>query len=170
MSWQCPECSFQNDDSMARCVCGYELIEHDKHTNFAENQEYTKINWKRVLLEAFLIFIATALPTFIMSLFRSNIGPNDNIDLIEFKLKFFYASLAIEYIGFILIGCLHRNNRFSQLFFVALVLWLFSFSNFFVKPFSLGSIGKSFFHVMIAMVVGGAISFIFVRPKMSAPK
>lgn len=170
MSWQCPECSFQNNDSMTRCVCGYELIEPDKHTNIAENQEYTKINWKRVLLEAFIIFIATALPTFTMSLLGGNIGSNGSIDLIEFKLKFFYMSLAIEYIGFIVIGCLHRNNRFRQLFLVALVLWLFSFSNFFIKPFSLGSIGKSFFHVMIAMVVGGAISFLFIRPKKKATK
>ena len=170
MSWQCPECSFQNNDNMVRCVCGYELIEYDNRINSTENQEYTKINWKHVLLEALLVSIATALPTFIMGLFWGNVGPNDNIDLIEFKLKFFYASLAIEFIAFIIIGCLHRNNRFSQLFFVALVLWIFSFSSFLIKPFNLGAIVKSFFHVMIAMLAGGAISFIIVRPKKSIPK
>ena len=155
---------------MARCVCGYELIESGKNTNIAGNQEPTKINWKRVLLEAFIIFIATALPTFILGLFWGNIRPNDNTDLIEFKVKFWYASSAIEYIGFIVIGCLHRNNRFLQLFLVAHVLWLFGFSNFFMNPFSFDTIGKNYIHVIIVMVVGGVISFLFVRPKNRAPK
>ena len=165
MSWECPECSSQNSDSIARCVCGYELIESNDNEKIKKDYHYPKTNWKRVIFEAVIIFIATALPTLIMGLFWGNIGPNDNIELIEFKLRFYYASLAIEYIGFIVVGCFHRNNRFSHLFFVALVLWCFSFLNYFIKPFTLADIVNSFIHVMIAVVVGGCISFLFVRPR-----
>jgi hypothetical protein len=29
MSWECPDCSYKNDDELIRCVCGYEIGESD---------------------------------------------------------------------------------------------------------------------------------------------
>ena len=165
MAWNCPECNYLNNDSMVRCVCGYESIEFNENesNNRQDQGVHIKSSWSRIIVEALIIFIATAIPTFILGLIWSSPGPNDSIELIEFKLKFYYASIAIEVIGFIIVGCLHKNNRFSHLFLVATVLWVFSLSNYFIKPFSFRSLIQSFIHVVIAMIIGGFVSLIFVR-------
>lgn len=165
MAWNCPECNYLNDDSMVRCVCGNESMDH--HENESNNRQVQdvqiKSSWSRIIVEALIIFIATAIPTFILGFLWSPPGPNDSIELIEIKLKFYYASIALEVIGFIIVGCLHKNNRFSHLFLVATALWVFSLSNYFIKPFSFGSLIQGFIHVLIAMIIGGFLSLIFVR-------
>jgi hypothetical protein len=163
MVWKCPECEYSNNDSMARCVCGYEFVDANK--NQKNNRQYVQIktSWPRVITEALIIFIATAIPTFILGLLWGIPGPDDSIELIDFKLKFYYASIVLEVIGFTIIGCLHRNNRFFHLFLVSLMLWLLGLSSYFIEPFSIGSLLKSIIHVLMAILIGGSISLLFVR-------
>lgn len=55
MSWECPDCGYQNDDELIRCVCGYEIgsfdgrlvvdgdIENRERTYAEKWKEYRKL-------------------------------------------------------------------------------------------------------------------------------
>lgn len=156
MLWNCPECGVQNKEGMVKCVCGYELIEGDDEDNVLVYQP----NWQRILIEGFLLFAGLSLVSFIKGFVLALIGSTDAIDIIT---KFYYVSIALEIVGFTVIGCLHRNNRFKHLTWIAIVIWILNFSSYIFVPFDLGSAIGSIFHVMIVMAIGGCLSFIFVK-------
>ena len=66
-------------------------------------------------------------------------------------------------IGFIISGSLVKANKWKHLFAVAIGLWLSSFINIFIIGVGVGQWVASLFLVLIMMLVGGLISYIFNR-------
>lgn len=150
------------DDTTMQGIDGHR-IESDNKENMERNLRQNQINWKIVFLEAGLLFIATQIPIYLMDMLTGHTIPSAGTEGIGLKVKLYYASIAIEYIGFVILGCLHRSYRFRHLFAVALILWGLSCIRYVYVPFSVSSMVTGFIYVMVAMFVGGSMSLVFLR-------
>jgi hypothetical protein len=73
------------------------------------------------------------------------------------------SNLLLGTIGFIISGCLARENRWRHLWIVALGVWIFGIVNIVFFGFSIGQWIASAFAIALMTGAGGGLSYVFRR-------
>lgn len=120
-------------------------------------QSSSAIRFGPVLRDIGIIWILTGLVGFVIGI--AMVGSDLNSMLVAAGL----GNIIFGTIGFVISGSLAKTNRWKHLFAVAIGVWLTSFINIFLIGVAFEQWLISFFLVMVMMVIGGLISFIFNR-------
>lgn len=114
------------------------------------------IRWKALFRDTLVIFILTGLVGFVLAYAAKGTPvPMDAIAL---------GNIIFMTVGFTISGGMAKDDRFQHLSGVAISVWLFSLVNLFIAPVRFTDWLWGVIPVIIAMVVGGLLSFLFSRP------
>lgn len=117
------------------------------------------IKWRAVIRDVLIIFALTFLGGFVAGFATALAG-----SAIEFNIMAIAVSNVIfMVVGFTISGALAKENRFKHLLHVAIGVWLSSLINVAFFGTTLANWVFSIAFVIIAMGIGGALSFLFVR-------
>ena len=123
-------------------------------TEKSELKEKSKTNWFAVTRDAIIAFALTFLGGFVIGLSR----PDPSF----YMLAIAASNLIFLSIGFVISGCLAKNERFKHLIKVALVVWALGLINIlFGVQFKQWIFSIIF--ILVSMAIGGGISFLFVK-------
>lgn len=78
-------------------------------------------------------------------------------------------SIIIQTFSYCLFGCLIKDNRWSHLHMVGLAVWAASFLKVILFQAPVMSWVFSFFIMLFTMLVGGGLSFLYVKPTEKIP-
>jgi len=113
----------------------------------------------RVLIRnTFIVWILTFLAGFVVG-FAQGLGaiaPSNWMAVIAL------GNFIFGIVGFTIVGAMTKISRFKHLFKVMLAVWALSLINVLIGPFTLTNWILSFLFLLVTMLVGGAISFLFV--------
>ncbi len=79
------------------------------------------------------------------------------------------SNLVFSIIGFTISGCLAKVERFKHLFKVTVLVWLFSLINVVLGFASITQWIFSILFILVAMGIGGGISFLIVKSDQKTP-
>jgi positive regulator of sigma E activity len=120
-------------------------------------------SWKESLRDAVIIYALTLLSAVII----------DFLDVIA-KREYTAASRVILRIvlvlGFTIVGCITKHKREAYLPRVALIVWLILLSNVALGYTTFENWVFSVPVIAMSMLIGGALSYIFVRNAPASPK
>ena len=118
-----------------------------------------KTNWIGVLRDIIIIWVLTFLGGFFVGLtgVRGERG----------QLAISVLAILLMIVGFTISGCIVKVNRFKHLFVVALGVWITSIVNIFLGISDLVTWILCIITIVFSMLIGGALSLIFVRPPKS---
>ena len=115
------------------------------------------IRWKALIRDVIFLFVLTFFGAFFI-IFVSVVD-GERISSAVFGL----CLLILMIIGFIIIGCLAKVNRFQHLLQVSVGTWLLNGFIMLLPDIGLLEWFISIVFILIPMLIGGGISFIFVR-------
>lgn len=116
-------------------------------------------NWKAIIRDVAIICGLTGLAGFVIAFV-----PGEEFPTLALSM----ANFLFGTVGFIISGCLTKINRFRHMVKVAIGVWLISLVNIPLAGTTLGRWFLSIIFILVMMVIGGRISFLFVKvpPKM----
>ena len=122
------------------------------------------MNWGRIVRDALLIMLITALGGFLIGVFAASRGDKSSMAAIA------VSNIGLATIGFAISGSLTRANRVRHLLSVAALVWLLSLANV-AFGISLAQWAASAIAILFSCGVGGAISALMFRrtPNESLP-
>jgi hypothetical protein len=113
------------------------------------------IMWKAVIRDVIIIFVLTGLAGVVIGIAAA--GRDFPMAAIAI------SNILFSIVGFTISGCLAGRHRFRHLFHVALGVWLLSAFNMLLPALGLVQWLAGSLVIGFAMVIGGGISFVFVR-------
>jgi len=117
-----------------------------------------KVRWRIILRDVAIVWVLVSLGSFVVGF----VGVG--VDEVQEQWGYVVSFILFGTTGFFIVGCMTKTDRFKHLFIVAVAIWLIGaveqilFSEFTVAQWLLGIIW-----ILIVLVVGGGLSFIFVR-------
>lgn len=114
-----------------------------------------EIKWKAVIRDVIIIWILTFLGGYVVAVATAPSSPNLNAVAI--------SNLIFLIVGFTISGCIEKVKRFNHLSIVALAVWLAGLFNVLFLDKSMIDWLSGILAIAITMLIGGLISFIFVR-------
>lgn len=115
------------------------------------------IKWKALTRDVIVIFILTFLGGFVIGVAAGATGSEIPMGAIGISNILFMS------VGFTISGAMAKTNRFGHLRHVALAVWILSAVNIFLPAIGVITWLSSIIGIGISMLIGGAISFIFVK-------
>ena len=120
-----------------------------------------KIQWRDLIRDVAIIALFTLVGGgFMVSIWG---GQKD-----QTRIVFAVSNILFGIIGFTISGCLAKVDRFKHLFIVAISLWILTLFNVLISGAPFISWFLGIIPILIMMGVGGALSFLFVRPSKSS--
>ncbi len=113
------------------------------------------IRWKALVRDVIIIFVLTGLGGFVLGIAAAG----GDIPMAAIG----WANILFSAVGFTISGCMAKRQRFRHLLHVAIAVWILSAFNMLFPVFGLAQWLLGVIAIMLAMGVGGAISFIFVK-------
>ena len=113
------------------------------------------IQWKALIRDAIIVLILTFLGGFVIGI--ASAGRAMAMEVIGI------SNMIFMIVGFTVSGCIAKVNRFRHLLHVAVAVWLLSVFNVLFYAIGLGQWLLSIVAIVIAMLIGGGVSYIFVR-------
>ena len=119
-----------------------------------------KISWKGVIRDVLIICILTFAGALVV---RTSVG-----DLAtRFKL-FLLSNLFLQIVGFTIGGCIAKTRRIKHLFIVAIGVWIVNLLNIALGASTFTLWLVSLLPTLLMMLIGWALSFLFVRAPKTA--
>jgi len=122
-----------------------------------EDKMTKNIKWGSVIRDVVIIWILTALGGFVVGVTGA---PDDNL-----MTGIAFANIIFGIVGFTISGGMAKINRWRHLFIVAIGVWLVGIINVFIMPVTIISWFFGFIFIAFMMVIGGGLSYLFVRDK-----
>lgn len=124
------------------------------------------LNWKPLVRDIAIVWVAMNLGGAVVGFVGGVLlGPNAMMDP-RIQLSISFSSFVFGIVGFTIAGALVKVSRFKHLFIVAVAVWLISATALLVAPVTLQQwLWGLPFNTVVALI-GGCLSFVFVR----APK
>jgi hypothetical protein len=114
------------------------------------------MNLKAVIRDVLIIFALTYLSGFVIGLSGAAKGAN-------YLAAIAIGNIIFSIVGFTISGALARTNRFKHLVQVALGVWLLGLINIFLVGTTIKAWALSVIFIVIAMGIGGLLSYLFAR-------
>jgi len=115
-----------------------------------------RMNWLHIGRDILIVWVLTGVGGFIAALaYQGSQVPLEILGI---------SNMLMGVIAFCFCGCLTPTNRWKHLLYVAIGAWLASIVNIFIREdITLITWAAGIFILLVMMLVGGGLSFIFVR-------
>jgi hypothetical protein len=117
------------------------------------------VHFGYVIRDVIIVAVLTAIGGFVVGLASGGADMSSP----SFVLGLAAANFLLGSIGFVVVGCLAKGNRWRHLGYVAVGVWLVGLLNVMVGMSSIGQWFFGVFFVALIMGVGGGLSFAFKR-------
>lgn len=121
-------------------------------------------NWKLLARDVLIVFALMNLGGLLVGFTTGILLGPDAIYGPKAQAALAFSNVVCGILAFSIIGTLKRVDRFKHLLAVAAINWLLALPNLLFLPFTLKYVLAAPAYLLIAMVFGLGLSFLFVRP------
>ena len=119
-----------------------------------------KIRWRGVIRDVFIICFLTFIGGLVV---QTSVGAPAT----RFK-AFVLSNLFLQIVGFTIGGCITKTKRIKHLFIVSIGVWIVNLLNIVSGASTFALWLVSLLPTLLMMLIGGALSFLFVRTPKTA--
>lgn len=124
------------------------------------------MHWKIVIRDTLIVWLLTILGGLVMAFTLDIAGATNSPEVQALIIPL--GDFVFSIVAFVIIGALAKVNRFRHLLIVATVVWVTSLVNVLLSFSSFNQWLLALPFILVTMLIGGGLSFLFVRPRVAA--